>query len=125
MAAERVAREQHDVDEQHDGPQSDPEGDLARRGVLEPAGLPDVEGEDDQESEPEVEEVAVEVLEEEREGALAAIAAARLADRAGRRVGPERLVVGAAVVVAGETEAARSPQDQERGRERHPAGPPV
>ena len=46
------------------------------------------------------------------------IALARLADGAGGRIGPERLVVRAAVVVAGEPEAAGHPQDQQRRRER-------
>ena len=53
-----------------------------------------------------------------------AVALPRLADRAGRRVGPERLVVGAPVVVAGQPEEPREGQDQERGREDQPARPP-
>ena len=72
-----------------------------------------------------VEEIAVDVLEDQRERVLAAVALARLADGAGRRVGPERLVVGAAVVVAGEAEAARRPEDQQRRRKRQRAGPPA
>ena len=59
----------------------------------------------------EVQEVAVDVLEDQRERALAAVALARLADGAGRRIGPERLVVGAAVVIAGEAEAAGRPAE--------------
>ena len=46
------------------------------------------------------------------------IGLARLADGAGGRIGPERLVVGAAIVIAGEAEAAGRPQDQ------HGAGDP-
>ena len=49
----------------------------------------------------------------------------RLADGAVGRVLPERLVVGAAVVVAGEPEAARRPEDEERRRERDRARPPA
>ena len=41
------------------------------------------------------------------------------------RVRPERLVVGAAVVVAGEAEPARRPEDEERGRKRHRGRPPA
>src|SRR5688572_20320646 len=66
----------------------------------------------------------MDVLEDERERILAQVLLARLADGAGRRVGPERLVVGAAVVVAREAEPAWRPQDQQRGRERERCGPP-
>ena len=51
----------------------------------------------------------MDVLEDERKGGLAAVRLARLADGAGRRIGPERLVIGAAVVVAGEPETGREP----------------
>ena len=67
----------------------------------------------------------MDVLQDQRERVLAAIRLARLADRARRRIGPERLVVGAAVVVAGEAEAARRPEDQQRRRERQRARPPA
>src|SRR5262249_26296260 len=38
---------------------------------------------------------------------------------------PEGFVVRAAVVVAGQAEASRGPQDEERGREDQPGRPPV
>ena len=55
----------------------------------------------------EVERVAVDVLEDEREPRLAAVFRARVRDRAGRRRPEERAVVGAAVVVAGDAEQQR------------------
>ena len=67
----------------------------------------------------------MDVLEDERKRLLAEVLLARLADGAGRRIGPERLVVGAAIVVAGEAEAARRPEDQERGRKRQRRRPPA
>ena len=67
----------------------------------------------------------MDVLQDQRERLLTAIALARLADRAGRRVRPERLVVGAAVVVAGEAEAAGRPQNQQRRGKRERARPPA
>ena len=52
----------------------------------------------------------MDVLQHERKRSLAQIGLARLSHRAGRRIGPERFVVRAAVVVAGEPEAARRPR---------------
>src|SRR5207237_10924192 len=86
--------------------------------------LPDVMEEDDEEHQGEVEEIAVDVLQDERERALAEVALAGLAHRARGRVGPERLVVRAAVVVAGHAEAAGGPQDEQGGRERQRRRPP-
>ena len=65
----------------------------------------------------EVQEIAVHVLEDERKRLLAEVAVARLAHGAAGRIGPERLVVGAAIVVAGEAEAGRKGQDQQRRRD--------
>ncbi len=124
VAAQGVAAQQDHVDGEDQSADADPESGLPGGRILEPHGLPGVVGEDHDEDEGEVQEVAVHVLQDQRERALAAVALARLAHRAGRRVGPERLVVGAAVVVAGQAEAARRPQDQERGRPRQPAEPP-
>src|SRR6266581_8588102 len=56
---------------------------------------------------------------------LATIRFARFAHSAGRRVRPERFVISAPIVVAGEPESARRPENQQRGRKRHPAGPPA
>ena len=78
-----------------------------RRRRREPHRLPHVVGEHEEEDDREIEEVAVDVLDDERERVLAEIALARLADGARRRIRPERLVVGAAIVVTGEPEAAR------------------
>jgi hypothetical protein len=74
--------------------------------------LPGVVREQADEEDTDVEKVAVDILNDEREGFFAAIFFARLADGAGGRVGPEGLVVGAAIVVASEAEAAGRPQDQ-------------
>src|SRR5438552_17452195 len=101
MAAQRVASEQDQVGRQDQRPHADAET------ALEPHRLPHIVREDGQEEQRRVEEVAVHVLQDERQRGLAAVALARLADRAGVRVGPERFVVRAAVVVAGEAESTR------------------
>ena len=70
----------------------------------------------------EIQKVAMDVLKDQRERALAEIVLARLADGAGGRVGPERFVVCAAIVVAGEAESAGRPEDQHGAgdEDRHP-----
>ena len=87
----------------------------AGRRVRQPQRQPHVVRQHDDEDHRDVGEVAMHVLQHEREPALAPVArAARLADGARDRVLPERLVVGAAVVIAGEAEEARERQDQQR-----------
>src|SRR5262245_16991658 len=66
----------------------------------------------------------MEILQPVREGTLAAVRVARLTDRTVRGIGPETLVVGAAVVVAGEAEEAREGENQQ-GREENHVGEPA
>ena len=115
---ERVAAQQHHVDRQHQGADAEAEGRDPGRLVGEPQGVPHVVGEENREEQRHVEKITVDVVQNQREGILAPVAVARLAHRAGHRVGPERLVVGAAVVVAGEAKAERRPQDQKGRRPR-------
>src|SRR5262249_51038921 len=92
--------------------------------ILETKALDGVPPQDHDEQERQVQEIAMAVLQDQWKSTLAPVAFARLADGAVGRVGPERLVVSAPVVVAGEAEAGRRPQDQEGRREDQPAGPP-
>src|SRR2546425_12859798 len=55
---------------------------------------------------------------------FAAVDHPRLAHSARRWIGPEGLVIGAAVVVTGEPESPRRPENQQRRREPQQAGPP-
>src|SRR6185312_6680908 len=77
-----------------------------------------------QEEKRQVEEVTMNVLEDEGEASLAEISLAGFADRAVRRVLPEGFVVGAAIVVTREPEAARSPKNQHCRRKRKEGGEP-
>ena len=124
VAAQRVAGKQHDVHREDQRAEADAELDpdqspdwgtraRARRRRRAAAGRARDVG-----------EVAMDVLQNERERLLAEIRAARLADRARHGIDPERLVVGAAVVVAGEAEETRERQDQQRRRERRQRRPP-
>ncbi len=92
--------------------------------IREPHAQPGVIGKDHDEQRRQIKHVAVDVLNDEREITFAEIGFARLADGAVDRVGPERLVIGAAIIIAGETETGRCPQNQKRRRERQPARPP-
>ncbi len=65
----------------------------------------------------------MEVLQHKGKGVLAEIAGSRLPDGARRRIGPEGLVVGPAVVVTRQPEEPRNRQDQQRRRKRQPCGP--
>src|SRR5207253_9909696 len=47
------------------------------------------------------------------------------AHRARGRVGPERFVICAAIVIAGEPEASRRPEDEESRSEEQPGRPPA
>src|SRR5580704_3467472 len=103
MAAEYVTAEKHNVHHQDDAP--DPDAEAVRKAeahdrVVNQKG-PNQVGEP--------EEDAMKILQDQRKASLAEITLAGLADRTRRRVGPERLVIGAAVVVAGEPEEAWNP----------------
>src|SRR6266705_3534295 len=111
VAGEAVERERSGGDQQHE--RADPDADAAP----EARPLEHVAPEEEEVDERDVERVAVEVLEDEGEGGLAAVAVpARLAHRARRRIEEVRAVVGLAVVVAGGAEEDRRKKDQERGR---------
>ena len=122
VAREGVEREEGGVEEQGERPPADADAEPAIR--LREDEAPDhVVPEDDEDHERQVHEVAMQVLEDERELELAAVALALdLAHRAGGRIAEERPVVGLAVVVAGGAEAERRPQDQDGGRDRPPRG---
>ena len=91
----------------------------------EPHGHPRVVGQQADEQNRDVEEVAMDVLDDEREPAFAEVLLPGFTHGAPGRVGPERLVVCPSVVIAGESEPDRAPENQ-RGRrevqERRPPG---
>src|SRR5581483_12045043 len=109
VAAEREERQRDDIGEQDEG--ADTHARFERTGAgaegERAAGVVPQEAEHDRR---EVEEVAMHVLQYQREGALAAVAAARAGDGARRRRQEERAVVRLAVVVTGEPQAARRPE---------------
>src|SRR6266404_3546695 len=103
MTAERVAAEQDDVYRENNRADADAEP------AIKPERFPNVVGEDQNKNQREVEKVAVNVLHDERERTLAEISFARFANGARGRIGPERFVIRAAIVVTGESKSARRP----------------
>ena len=93
---------------------------MAPLAVRVPEGEHGVEAEDQRDHHGGVPEVAVHVVQDQRQPRLPAVRRVRLGDRAGRRAQPERPVVGLAVVVAGQPEAQREDQDDQRRRQRPP-----
>src|SRR5260221_7563577 len=109
MAAQRITAEENHVQDENDGSDAETKMLDAGYGIFKPHPQPGVVGEQNDEDDREIHEVAMDVLDDEREGALAEVGFARFAHGAVDRVGPERLVIGAAIVITGEAESARCP----------------
>src|SRR5215469_16842442 len=83
-----------------------------------------IPAQDQVEDQRDIEEVPVHVLQDQWEPALTSVLGVRLTDSAGGRRLPERPVVGLPVVVAGEPETHRAPDDQYcRGQPCDPRNP--
>src|SRR5262245_14004226 len=108
MAAERVARKQQCIGRQYQAADADAEMSGASA-IGEPERRDRIKRQDTNEEDADIKKIPMHVLQDQREGSLAEIRLARLAYRAGERVGPERFIVGAAIVVAREPESARCP----------------
>ena len=80
-------------------------------GFDKPERFPNIVGQNQNEHERDIKKIAVHVLHDQREGTFAQIGFARLAHRACRRIGPERFVIGASIIIAGEPEAAGRPEE--------------
>src|SRR5215216_4532630 len=116
MAAECVSAEEYYVSGQQQCSNADAKM-FCSSGIGEPHRLPCIVRKKDQKEDREIKKIAMHVLDYQRKRSLAAISLSRLAHRTARRIGPERLVVSAPVVVAGETKSCRKRQDYERRRE--------
>src|SRR2546428_7084547 len=108
VAGERVAGEEQDVREHDERPETDaePSAEVEREDRVPPQEREDDRGE--------VQEVAVEVLDDEGEARLAGVAAAHVGDGARRGRPEERAVVAAAVVITGDAERDRERHDEDR-----------
>src|SRR5688572_28681076 len=109
VARERVERKQNDVGEQDQRTNPDSEA------AIKPERVNRVVPENDQEDERNVEKVAMQVLQDEWKGSLAAIPVrAAFADCARGRIEKERAVVSLAIVVTGGAKTQGATQDENR-----------
>src|SRR4029450_5614071 len=125
MASQRVAAERSHVGGQHECTQPDSKGSAAGCWISEPEGAVHVVDQHNEKAERDVEEISVNVLQDQRKRGLAAVLLAGFPNRTGRRIGPERLVVRATIVVARQPKESGKGQDQEGRGEYPPVRPPV
>ena len=92
VTAKSVASEENNVYRQHDRPDTKPERSLARHRIDKPHRFPNIVRKHKEKEKREIEEVAMHILNDERKGTLAEVGAARLANSAGRWIGPEGLI---------------------------------
>src|SRR5436305_3789086 len=93
--------------------------------IDKPKRFPNIVSEHHDEEERDVHEIAVDILHDQRKRTLAEISFPGLADGAGWRVRPERFVIRASIIIAGQPKSARRPQNQERRRIVDPTRPPA
>src|SRR5271170_5637883 len=111
MTAEGVESEENRVQNQHQGADTEAEMPLARC-VGKPQRFPRVMRQQQNEQCRQVKKVTVDILQDQRKITFAQELFARLAHRTVDRIGPKRLVVSPAIVVAGKTKPARRPQNK-------------
>src|SRR2546430_17335190 len=109
MTAERVRAEQYDVCNQHECSDTDTKMPHAA-GIGKPHRFKRIICQDENEDQGQVQKIPVYVLHYQREFSLASVTAAGFADSACGRIGPERFVIGSAIVIAGKTKSAGCPQ---------------
>ena len=112
MTTKRITAEQNDIDCEDHRPNADAKHTFSCPWIDKPKRFPHVIGEDQNENESEIEKIAVNVLHNQRERTFAQISLSRFPDRACRRISPERFIVGAPVVVTGQTKSTGRPKDQ-------------
>jgi len=111
VTTKSITRKQDEIDCQHDG------ADANSKPVRKPQRFPDIVRQNQQKEEREVEKVAMNVLHDQWERTLAPIAFSRLAHCACWRIRPKCLVIGAAIIIAGQPKSTRRPKNQQRGGE--------
>jgi hypothetical protein len=116
VAPKRVSGKQQEIDQEDNGTDSHTEGDIPRGRVREPEGLPTVVGEENEIDDPQIHEVTMNILDQERKEIFTPVACTAFSHRARRRVHPESPVIRPAIVIAGQSEPGRRPQNQNRRR---------
>jgi len=112
MTTERITAEQNDIDCENHRPNANAKHTFSCPWIDKPKRFAHVIGEDQNENESEIEKIAVNVLNNQREGTFAQISLSRFTNGACRRIRPERLIVCAPVVVTGQTKSTGCPKNQ-------------
>src|SRR5689334_1078607 len=87
-------------------------------------GLPNIIRQNPDEDDRNIHKVAMHVLHDQRKRTFTEISFARLANGACGRISPERFVIRASIIVAGQPKSAGRPENEQRGRKQKPTGPP-
>jgi len=82
VAPECVSDKQSEIDEEDNGTDSDTEGDIPGGRVREPEGLPAVVGEENEIEEPQIHEVTMDILDQERKEIFTPVACTAFSHRA-------------------------------------------
>ena len=114
MATEGIAAEEEHVEAQDDRSQADTEACFTGSSIGKPHAPVGIVGQEEEKADRDVEKVAMDVLDDQRQGVLSEIAFPRFADRARWRVRPEGLVLRAPVVVAGQSKTNWDTKNKKR-----------
>src|SRR6266480_182127 len=105
VTAKRVAAQQNNIDRKHN------RADANSKSIWKPKRFPNIDREHDQKEKCQIKKISMHILHNERERAFTPVALARLTDGARRRIGPERFVICAAIVITGEPKAGGRPKN--------------
>src|SRR5688500_18402124 len=103
MTAKRITAQEKNICSQNYRAESDAET------VFKPKCLPRVVREKNNKNQCQIKKITMNILQNQRKCALAAIIMTRFADGAAYRVSPKRLVIRAAIVITGKTKSGRRP----------------
>src|SRR4051812_31222713 len=124
MAAKGESTEQVDIQRENERADPKTKRSFSSRRIDKPKRFPNVDRKDDDKENSEIEKVAMHVLHDQRKRTLAEVTLPRFADGARRRIRPESLVIGAAIVVAGQPQSARRPENEQGRGKQKPDRPP-
>src|SRR5260370_5666158 len=105
VTAKSVTTQQDDINREHNRADAD------SKSIIEPERFPNVVAQNQNKNECEIQKIAMHVLHDERERALAPITLARLTDRTRRWIRPECFIISAAIIITGQSKSARRPQN--------------
>ncbi len=108
VTAKRITAQQDNIECEHDRSNADAEV-LCTGRIGEPHRFPRVVRKNENEEQRKVQEIAMNVLHDERKGIFAQVSFPRLADGAGGWIRPEPFVISTTVVVTGEPKTGWRP----------------